>query len=300
MTAKPQLMLLGLGQINTRVSEGLADEFDIMAVSRMPKNISSAQHIPLNLLNDDLSALKETDYIVFCLTPSSYDEAGYRQTYVDCLSRVLNHYRQHPPKHFLFISSSSVYGQNQDEWVDESSATVPRSFSGRIIVEAEKMLSASTIPTTTIRFSGIYGRNRTSLIEQIKRGNKSSQPPSNYTNRISETDAVGIICHLLRQAEEGVPLADCYLASDHEPVRLHEVVGWVRQQIPCQPEKGNSQTASGKSQVGRKGGFSRTGSKRCRNQRIRSTGYQFRFPSYREGYADVIAANPELQLKTLP
>ena len=143
MTAKPQLMLLGLGQINTRVSEGLANEFDIMAVSRMPKNISSAQHIPLNLLNDDLSALKETDYIVFCLTPSSYDEAGYRQTYVDCLSRVLNHYRQHPPKHFLFISSSSVYGQNQDEWVDESSATVPRSFSGRIIVEAEKMLSAS-------------------------------------------------------------------------------------------------------------------------------------------------------------
>jgi hypothetical protein len=30
--------------------------------------------------------------------------------------------------------------------------------------------------------------------------------------------------------------------------------------------------------------------KRCSNRRLRASGYTFRFPTFREGYADVIAA----------
>ena len=36
---------------------------------------------------------------------------------------------------------------------------------------------------------------------------------------------------LLQADAAGVPLADCYLGVDDEPAPLHEVVGWLREQL---------------------------------------------------------------------
>jgi nucleoside-diphosphate-sugar epimerase len=277
LPVRAKLLLLGFGQINLRVAKNLSAEFDITAVSRVPKPFTEGTHLAIDLVSADLSPLGPTDYMVFCLSPASYDEQNYRQVYVNCLNRVIRHFNHFPPKRLLFVSSTSVYGQNEDEIIDENSPTEPTSYNGKILVEAEHCLQNSTIPATIVRFSGIYGHHRTGLLEQIRKGNRSSVPPSSYTNRISEDDAVGALCHLLRLASSGVALANCYLASDNEPVRLHEVTAWVRRQIPCKPETGNFPPT-------------RAGSRRCNNQRLRNTGYSFLHPTYKEGYGEIIAA----------
>jgi len=128
-----------------------------------------------------------------------------------------------------------------------------------------------------VRFSGIYGRHRTGLLQQIRLGRKSSKPPSPYTNRISETDAVAVLCHLLTRAQQGHQPAECYVASDCLPTRMHDLVAWVRQQIPCQPE---SVTVNN----------SRAGSKRCHNGLLLETGFVFQHPSYQQGYGEIIAS----------
>ncbi len=102
------------------------------------------------------------------------------------------------------------------------------------------------------------------------------QPPAPFSNRIHEQDAAGAIAYLSQQALQGQELENLYIASDCEPVRLDEVVDWVRQQVPCKdPVEG-----------ARKGG--RAGSKRCNNQRLLASGFEFRYPDYKAGYREMI------------
>ncbi|OZG74242.1 nucleoside-diphosphate sugar epimerase [Hahella sp. CCB-MM4] len=276
---QPHLLLLGYGHLNQKVAHALHDRFRITAVSRSPHKFAGGQHLALDLRSDSLSALPDTpDLILFCLTPGQIDEKHYRQTYLEALKRVTDHYRNNPPKHFLFVSSTSVYGQDADEVVDEDSVTAPDSFSGKILVEAETWLKQQPFPTTSIRFSGIYGGHRARLLQQIINGEKSDQGPSGYTNRIHEEDAANVLVHLLLLAndKEG-ELADCYLASDNEPVRMHDVVAWVRTHTPCQPIQEHTATPR------------RTGSKQCSNQRLRESGFKFTYPDFRAGYGEMIA-----------
>ena len=102
------------------------------------------------------------------------------------------------------------------------------------------------------------------------------EKPAPFSNRIHEEDAAEAAAHLVKLALSGATLEDCYLASDCEPVRLDEVVDWVRQQTPCAEPVPDA----------RKGG--RAGSKRCNNKRLLSTGFQFRYPDFRIGYRAMI------------
>lgn len=100
--------------------------------------------------------------------------------------------------------------------------------------------------------------------------------PGPYSNRIHEEDAVRASVHLIRMALNDQPLETHYLLSDNEPVRLDKVVAWVRQQTPCQPPVSTARTGG------------RAGSKRCRNQRLRETGFEFLYPDFRAGYGEMI------------
>ena len=108
-------------------------------------------------------------------------------------------------------------------------------------------------------------------------GRMDPQSPAPYSNRIHEVDAANTIAWLAQQALAGEAIENLYIASDCQPVRLDEVVAWVRKQVPCKPAVDGA----------RKGG--RAGSKRCNNQRLRDSGFQFRYPDYQAGYREMIS-----------
>lgn len=128
-----------------------------------------------------------------------------------------------------------------------------------------------------MRFSGIYGPSRQQFLEAVINGRMDPASPAPFSNRIHEADAVAVVCHLVNLALEGKPLETCYLASDCEPVRLDEVVAWVREQVPSATPVADA----------RKGG--RAGSKRCSNRRLLESGFDFRYPDFRAGYREMIA-----------
>mgnify|MGYP002400673341 CR=1 FL=1 len=81
-----------------------------------------------------------------------------RDVYVNGLGNVLA--ALPPCDRFLYVSSTSVYGQADGSVVDETSPTEPLGDSGRTVLEAERLLQALLPSAIGLRFAGIYGPGR--------------------------------------------------------------------------------------------------------------------------------------------
>ena len=152
-----------------------------------------------------------------------------------------------------------MYVQQNGAWVDETSPAEATRYSGRIMLDAEQLALNSCIPASVVRLTGIYGPGREWLLGQVRKGYRVERDPPLYGNRIHADDAGGLLTFLL---EEPAPLAD--------------VVDWLRGQV-------------GVTQWSDEASVRRAGSKRCSNARARALGWEPRYPSYREGYAAILA-----------
>ena len=253
----------------------------------------------------DLSAGKlpplpaETTAVVVAIAADSPTEAAYRAAYVDGLSNVLDAVLDSgaPVRRVLFVSSTAVYGDAGGNWIDETTTPSPGGFSGRTIREAEDLLarrlSGTGITPVLLRLGGIYGPGRTRLIDQVRGGSAVIPAESRFTNRIHRDDAAAAIVHLCTM--ESVP-GPVYLGVDNEPGELGEVLSFLAAELGLpRPPSGTAEGArqggdsqSGNSQSGG-GEPSRGGNKRCSNALLRSTGFEFRYPTFREGYRDILA-----------
>ncbi len=235
-----------------------------------------------------LAAEKRFDAAVYAAAADGGDEASYRSAYTMGLRTLLDGFEEiaRPPGWICFTSSTSVYHQRDGEWVDENSPTQPADFRGRILLEVEDELRERFAASTSLRLGGIYGPGRTRLAAQVRdrRAALISGPP-HYTNRIHRDDAAGALAHLLARQLSGVATPAVLLGVDDEPASQRAVLAWLGERLGVELPADES----GAPPVG---GVRRTGSKRCRNARLRATGYAFRYPTFREGYEAVLSVDP--------
>lgn len=219
------------------------------------------------------------DYLVYCAAATQHDEAGYQAAYFDGLRNVLAWLKAsgQQPRRLFFVSSSGVYGQKDGEWIDETSPAEAQGYSGKVMLEAERLAWQSGIPATSVRLTGIYGPGREWLLKQVQMGYRVVSEPPLYANRIHADDCAGLLAFLLQADARGEALDDLYVGVDDEPAPLHEVVGWLREALNV-TEWAEESTVR------------RSGSKRCSNGRARALGWAPVYPSYREGYAAVLNA----------
>ncbi|MBT2371620.1 SDR family oxidoreductase [Pseudomonas fluorescens] len=278
----PSVVIAGCGDVGSRLAtQLLALGWEVHGlrrdVSRLPEGVIG---IAGDLFNEDCPdtwPVGGVDYLVYCATATDHDEAGYRAAYVQGLQHVigwLNDYGQEP-EHLLFVSSSSVYGQQNGEWVDETSQTQASGYSGNVMLEAEQVALNSGIPASVVRLTGIYGPGRERLSTQVREGYRVAIDPPLYGNRIHADDAAGLLAFLLRHVQQGGALDNCYIGVDDAPAPLAEVVDWLREYL------GVTEWAADAS-------VRRAGSKRCSNARAKALGWTPVYPSYREGYAAIL------------
>ncbi|MBT2535332.1 NAD-dependent epimerase/dehydratase family protein [Arthrobacter sp. ISL-69] len=231
----------------------------------------------------------DTTAVVVAVAADSPTEGAYRAAYVDGLANVLDalerargHDGGAPPsplRRVLFVSSTAVYADADGGWVDESTTPTPGGFSGRIIREAEELLHRRLIGTgiasVVLRLGGIYGPGRTRLIDQVREGTAEAPAEPRYTNRIHRDDAAAAIVHLCTMAADPGPV---YLGVDNDPADLGEVQRFLAAEL------GLPRPASAVA-----GEPSRGGNKRCSNALLRSTGFEFRYPTFREGHRAILA-----------
>lgn len=279
-TSKPTVLVAGCGKLGGRIAQANTHRAQVYGLRRNPDRVpEGVTPIAADLTRPATLAntLPETiDVLVYCLTPASYDDIGYHNAYVTGLQNLLDALGSRTLKRLIFVSSTSVYAQDDDSWVDETSPTEPDRYSGQAILEGERLALESGQPATVVRFSGIYGPSRQRFLEEVLEGRMNPQRPAPFSNRIHEDDAEGVVSHLIGESLAGHALEPIYVASDSEPVRLDDVVDWVRAQVPCKaPVEG-----------ARKGG--RAGSKRCSNRRLLGSGYKLKYPDYKAGYREMI------------
>lgn len=270
-----QTLLLGYGDIAQRVAQLLVqDGHQVTGLCRHPDSkpvIRGAQLIAGDVNNEqDLLQLFNTqwDAIVVTYTPSSSGEQRYHDGYViPCrhLQRVLTQSAQQP--YVIYVSSTGVYAQENGEWISESSETAPTSESGKAQLQAESLINELPTQTTILRCSGIYGDGRDFLLKQVVAGKLTLR--DSWTNRIHQDDVAGFIQALLTNIKNPQPL---YLVSDNEPAKQYEMYQWLARWL------GVNLTSDVQPGPGPRG------SKRCDNARLRSSGYELKYPTFVEGY----------------
>lgn len=278
----PSVLIAGCGDIGSRLANQLLpQQWTVYGLRR------TIAHLPEGVIGvaGDLFQTQapaswpatDLDYLVYCATPTERDEAGYRAAYIEGLQHVLAWLGQHGqrPKRIVFVSSSSVYGQQHGEWVDETSPTDASGFSGKVMLEAEQVALQSGFPASVVRLTGIYGPGRSDLANRVRQGYSVAVEPPLYANRIHADDAAGLLAYLLEADARGVALEECYIGVDDAPAPLAEVVEWMREYLGVTEWAENS-------------ALRRSGSKRCSNARAKALGWVPRYVTYREGYAALL------------
>ncbi len=285
MSTAPTLMIAGCGDVGSRLGEQLhAVGWQVYGLRR------SVAALPVGIapvagdLTDTACPAQwpqgPLDYLVYAAAATEHDEAGYRRAYYDGLANTLSWLKQRgqSPKRVIFVSSSGVYAQDGGVWVDEQSPAEATSYSGRIMLEAERLAVDSGFPATIVRLTGIYGPGREWLLKQVRMGYRVVSEPPLYANRLHADDCAGLLAFLLQADAAGNALDDLYIGVDDAPEPLHEVVGWLRDYM-------------GVTEWAEESTVRRSGSKRCSNARARALGWAPRYPSFREGYAAVLAGD---------
>lgn len=279
---KKTTLIIGCGDIGMTLGRRLIDAGQrVIGVRRNIAPLADSDIEPLALDigdRDTLGQLPDADIVVYVLSADHFEESAYREAYPGGLAAVLAEFagRKHSPQRVFFVSSTSVYAQQDGEAVDETSPTQPHGFSGILMHEAEQTLISHALPGSVVRFSGIYGPGRDRLIRQVGEGRIAASVPPMYSNRIHRDDCAGVLAYLIDRTLAGESVDDLYLASDCEPAPLHEVMAWLAGKLKVEA------TETIQSPLRRRS------SKRCDNSRLLDAGYVFRYPSYREGYAQVL------------
>jgi len=271
------ILLVGYGDIGKQLAMALhVQGHSVTAIKRQPL----AEAAPFPVLAIDIrqsanlkSVSTDFDLVLFIVSAGSRQANDYLALYQTGLHNLLQHFSSSicRPK-WLMVSSSSVYGQNNGEWVDETSATQPLAASSQYLVAAEKSLWDAMPESCVVRFSGIYGPGRNWLLRRVASGEAIQQHPPYYTNRIHSDDCVAVLLFLIEKCLAGEALASCYLASDNDPAPLWDVMHWIADQYNYPPPKALILPADAAQ------------NKRCSNARLTALGYRFLFTGYREGY----------------
>ncbi len=278
-----RVLIAGCGYVGSALGERLVmDSQDVWGVRRKAGPLPlGVRAFPADLcMPGSLQDLPgDLDYVFYMAAPAGSADPLYRAAYVDglrTLLAVLDQQKQAPQRVF-FVSSTAVYAQRDGDWVDETSPTEPTYFSGVRLLEAEKVLFESPFAGTVVRFGGIYGPRRTRLIDRVRTGAAEYHvDPPRYTNRIHRDDCAGVLQHLMGVEK----LEKLYVGVDCDPADDRGVLAWLSGVLgaPAPRAAGDSEPTSSRG----------SSNKRCSNARLLGTGYSFRYPTFREGYAAVL------------
>ena len=281
------VLIVGCGYVGSRLCELLLEDgAGVWGMRRSPDELPAGVHPvgadvtdPATLAGLADEAPGGFDAVVYAVSPGGRSDEAYRRAYVEGPGNVLDALDEGFEGRFVLVTSTGVYGHTDGRPVDEETDPRPPGATAERLLEGEGLVRERGSPGVALRLGGIYGPGRTRSIRRVLSGEARCPGPEEYGNRIHRDDAAGAALHLL-----GLPDPDAvYLGVDRDPASLREVYRWVAERAgvpdPCRDED-DAETWEA---PGRRGT-----SKRCSSDRLVASGYDFRWPTFREGYAPLI------------
>ncbi|WP_440991018.1 SDR family oxidoreductase [Haloarchaeobius baliensis] len=285
-----RVAILGCGYVGIELGRQLTEAgHDAVGVRRSADGLAAIEAAGFEAVEADLTdgeslaAVPDADAVVFAASTGGRGADAARRIYVDGQETVLDHFdaRESPPDRLVYTSSTGVHGDHDGDWVDESTPLDPTTPKTEVLVEAEELAlgagESHGIDGTVARFAGLYGPDRYRLERYL-----SGPVTEGYLNMVHRDDAAGAVRFLL---ENDLAYGDVVQVVDDEPVSKWAFADWLAEQCgvsePPKQTKAERLADPGLSDAAKR--RIRT-SKRCSNERLRELGYEFRYPTFRDGY----------------
>ena len=238
---------------------------------------------------ESLSSLPDAEWVVFAASSGGRGADAARAVYVEGLENVVDEYatRSSPPDRLVYTSSTGVYGDHDGGVVDEETSIDPQTEKTRVLAAAERVARETAadagIDGTVARFAGLYGPGRYRLDRYL-----TGPVTEGYLNMVHRDDAAGAIAFLL---EEGAARDGTVLVVDDEPVDKWAFADWLAAECGVEPPpKRTVEERAADPNLSTAAQRRIRTSKRGTNARLRGLGYEFDYPTYREGYRPAIEA----------
>ena len=291
-------LIIGCGYLGRRVARIWVAQGDaVFALTRSIENAESLRQSGITPIvgdvtdNASLAGLPEVDTLLYAVGLDRRTGHSQREVYVAGLDNVLQHIAG-KVRRLVYISSTSVYGQDRGEWVDETSDCRPGSANGQVCLDAERLLQQKLPEANGLRLAGIYGPGRlVARIEALRAGQSPGGNPDAWLNLIHVDDAAAAVlaCEL-----RGTPGAT-YLVCDDHPCRRREYYSLLAAMIGAPvpfpssgeglPESGEPVPATSPEQP-----HPSNLNKRCRNRRLREKlQVDLQYPRFDVGLPNALA-----------
>ncbi|MDS0297957.1 SDR family oxidoreductase [Halogeometricum sp. S1BR25-6] len=289
-------VIVGCGYVGLELGRQLAsDGHDVTGVRRSDDGLAAVESAGLNPVRadatdpDSVSSLPDADWVVFAASSGGRGADAAQRVYVDGLRNVVAEYgdRDSPPERLVYTSSTGVYGDHGGEWVDEETPLDPTTDKTRVLAEAERVAvegaAEAGIDGTVARFAGLYGPDRYRLDRYL-----SGPVTAGYLNMVHRDDAAGAVRFLL--SDESARGTDTLLVVDDEPADKWAFADWLADECGvARPDKRTKEERLADGDLSEAARRRVLTSKRCSNDRLRELGYEFAYPTFREGYRAAIA-----------
>jgi len=231
---------------------------------------------------------QDQDYIVNCVSSAGNGLEGYRTSYLDGNTSLLNWVgsTSHPAK-FIYTSSTSVYSQSDGSTVNEDSPTPEPSQAGEILLEAENLLRTKSpfSQTHILRLAGLYGPNRHYLLNLLRKG--TTELPGRgdlLLNLLHLEDATSAIFASLQSNHPNFHL---YNVTDGNPSTKSDIVHWLAKQLQIPTPTFNPNITPTRSPIRQSGG--KIPNRIISNQKIqKELTWSPTFTTYQEGYQQLL------------
>ncbi len=267
------IAIIGCGYVGSEASAIWSKKgYHVTATTRHPERLEELSRVAQKGLilkgNDEdelIPLIANNDILIITIAADSPEH--YESAYLNT-AQIFRHLalEMDLPRHLIYTSSTSIYGDHHGLWVDESSDLHGKGEQAKILIEAEKAyLSLQELGwhVCILRFAEIYGPGRelSKRVEQMI-GHTLPGTGEHYTNMIHRQDCSSAIDYALRHHLEGV-----FNAADDEHPTRKELYDLISHKFKMPRVKWDP-TLIGL----------HSGNKRVSNHKIKSEGFAFRHP----------------------
>ena len=217
---KPKIAIIGCGYVGTALARYWERQkgYSIAATTTRQERVAELERVATQVLvikGKDSQAiealLQNRDTVILSIAPISdrqVDAEIYRQTYIPTAHNLIAALQKNPSvKQVFYLSSCSVYGDKQGNWVDETSSVDLENEYNQVLYETEQLLlnSASENTISILRLGGIYGPKR-ELTKRFAKlaGQTVSRSSQTFTNWVHLDDIIAAIDFLRQKRLAGI------------------------------------------------------------------------------------------------
>ncbi len=282
-----RVLIVGCGYVGLPLGAELVKQgHEVFGLRRSPAAEAELKSAGIKPLIGDItqpgswpSCLLSYDWVVNCVSASGGGVDEYRAVYLQW------HEKPHRLAGRGVAEEVRLYQQHQRLWPERRLARQgnqshrTRAETAKLLVETEKVLLEAArekkFPAVILRLAGIYGPGRGYWFKQyLKDEARIEGSGARILNMIHRDDAAGAIIAALKSGRPG----EVYNVVDDEPVTQLHFFQWLsgplgKELPPSVPED---------AEAVRKRGVT---NKKVSNRRLKmELGYQFKYPTFRQGY----------------